>query len=687
MHNKLTFFFYLILTLGLTGNISMGENIVFDANSSNSTNSSWTLNWSHTIGGGENRILVVGLAGEDDSDNNLVVGSIRYNNVNMRSVIGSSITEGEPIGYKMKTELYYLLESDLPPSGSYTIAVVYSGEVTRICGGGISLVKVTQEPAEAVDTNSITSGRNISTDITTQTDGAWVVDVVGSSNVGVFTATGTDMAEQFNISSLSSAGAGSTRSVPSAGTVTMSWYHPSISRMTHSVAAFSPVNLERATNPNPMHLVTDVVPDIQISWVAGQGADSHDIYFGKDFDDVNNADNTWPVGISVYKGNQAIDANSYDPVGLLESEQTYYWRIDEVNDTDPSIFRGNIWYFTVEQYIPGDFTDDGVINNADIEMLSDQWLDSGPEVTADADFDDKVDFNDYAILANGWNPFFPDECDDWQSLHPEWIFCDDFEDDTAFVRQGRYFEYNNDGGDFVPIAGLGFVPIEGVGLGDKGMRTIFNGPPPDPENPAESAGSLHLGFGRVPSSYFDKGIRNNEDFREIYYRMYHKVQEGWTGGCPAKLSRATSFAASTWAQAMIAHLWGGGDTLSVDPASGVVNGVVVTTKYNDFDNLHWLGIGYGSTPIFGSQYDGIWVCIEAHVKLNDPGQYNGLQEFWIDGQLDATRGGLNFVDTWTGYGINAVFLENYWNSGSPVTQERYFDNFVVSTQPIGPWNP
>ena len=36
------------------------------------------------------------------------------------------------------------------------------------------------------------------------------------------------------------------------------------------------------------------------------------------------------------------------------------------------------------------------------------------------------------------------ECDNWQTLHPEWIFCDDFEDGTPLVRDGRYFEHNND---------------------------------------------------------------------------------------------------------------------------------------------------------------------------------------------------------------------------------------------------
>jgi hypothetical protein len=72
-----------------------------------------------------------------------------------------------------------------------------------------------------------------------------------------------------------------------------------------------------------------------------------------------------------------------------------------------------------------------------------------------------------------------------------------------------------------------------------------------------------------------------------------------------------------------------------------------------------------------------------HVKLNDPGQSNGLCEFWIDGNLEARRDNLNFVGTYTDYAINAVFFENYWNSGSIKEQERYFDNIVVSTQPIG----
>ena len=34
--------------------------------------------------------------------------------------------------------------------------------------------------------------------------------------------------------------------------------------------------------------------------------------------------------------------------------------------------------------------------------------------------------------------------------------------------------------------------------------------------------------------------------------------------------------------------------------------------------------------------------------------------------------------------MNAIFLEAYWNEGSPREQYRWYDDFVVSTEPIGP---
>jgi hypothetical protein len=263
-----------------------------------------------------------------------------------------------------------------------------------------------------------------------------------------------------------------------------------------------------------------------------------------------------------------------------------------------------------------------------------------------------------------------DECDNWQSAHPEWIFCDSFESNDPLVGNGRYFEHDDSGGEFILVDGVGFN-------NSRGMRVLWH--------PGQvSAGSLKIGFGRNPSGYMNKGIRPGEDFRDIYYRMYLRMQAGWQGN-PAKLSRATIIAANDWSQAMIAHIWtGSGNLLAVDPVRCVdTNNQYKCIGYNDFAHMDWIGKQDGVTPIFAPGYDDQWVCIEAHVKLNDPGQSNGVQEFWIDGNLEARRDNLDFVRSYTEYGINAIFFDNYWNAGSPQQQERYFDNIVVSTASIG----
>ena len=253
--------------------------------------------------------------------------------------------------------------------------------------------------------------------------------------------------------------------------------------------------------------------------------------------------------------------------------------------------------------------------------------------------------------------------------HVGWIWCDDFEED----RLSRYFEYDSAGGSFVRAAGVG------VG-GSYGMRARF-------ARAQVSAGALHLAMGKEPSSYFRTVDAGTALYREVYWRMYVRTQAGWVGGGGYKLSRAISFATANWAEAMIAHLWGDPPqtgALLMDPASGTdASGNLLTTKYNDFANLHWLGAQLGVTPLFDASHVGQWYCVEAHAQLNDAGLANGVFEFWINNNLEARETGLNWLGSFSAYGINAVFFENYWNTGSPATQERYFDNIVVSTQRIG----
>ena len=132
-------------------------------------------------------------------------------------------------------------------------------------------------------------------------------------------------------------------------------------------------------------------------------------------------------------------------------------------------------------------------------------------------------------------------------------------------------------------------------------------------------------------------------------------------------------------------MWGGeGDVLCIDPATGITDSKLVTTQYNDFAHLRWLGKIDGKTPVFNTAESGRWVCVESRVKVNTPGKKDGVFNLWIDGKLEASHTDLDWHGTWDAYAINAVCIENYWNQGATKREARYFDNFVISTQPIGP---
>jgi hypothetical protein len=76
--------------------------------------------------------------------------------------------------------------------------------------------------------------------------------------------------------------------------------------------------------------------------------------------------------------------------------------------------------------------------------------------------------------------------------------------------------------------------------------------------------------------------------------------------------------------------------------------------------------------------------VESRVKVNTPGRKDGAFQLWVDGKLEAARDDLDWHGTWDEYAIDAVFLENYWNSGSVKAQYRWFDGFTASEKPIGP---
>jgi hypothetical protein len=86
---------------------------------------------------------------------------------------------------------------------------------------------------------------------------------------------------------------------------------------------------------------------VGLTWVSSEFAASHDVYFGDNFDDVNDGlGDTFRGNYSYTTYIAGFPGYAY-PDGLVPST-TYYWRIDEVNDTDPnSPWKGQVWSFTI----------------------------------------------------------------------------------------------------------------------------------------------------------------------------------------------------------------------------------------------------------------------------------------------------------------------------------------------------
>ncbi|MHC4323312.1 MAG: PA14 domain-containing protein [Planctomycetota bacterium] len=110
------------------------------------------------------------------------------------------------------------------------------------------------------------------------------------------------------------------------------------------IAITAPIN---AFNPGPADNAVIREKWTSISWSVGAFAESHDVYFGENYDDV--ADGTEEA----FRGNNAlpyyvVGFTGYPyPEGLVPGT-TYYWRIDEVNDLHPdSPVEGDVWSFMV----------------------------------------------------------------------------------------------------------------------------------------------------------------------------------------------------------------------------------------------------------------------------------------------------------------------------------------------------
>jgi hypothetical protein len=127
-------------------------------------------------------------------------------------------------------------------------------------------------------------------------------------------------------------------------------------------------------SPGPANGAVDIKQTTILSWTPGVYAASHQVYFGTDKEAVRNAD----TGSPEYKGTGDLGAESYDP-GKLEWDTSYYWRIDEANNTNPdSPWTGILWSFTTANFlIVDDFESYNDLDPAEAESnrIFNAWID------------------------------------------------------------------------------------------------------------------------------------------------------------------------------------------------------------------------------------------------------------------------------------------------------------------------
>ncbi|MHC4703405.1 MAG: PA14 domain-containing protein, partial [Planctomycetota bacterium] len=159
------------------------------------------------------------------------------------------------------------------------------------------------------------------------------------------------------------------------------WSSPSTPKQPIPQAALS--QLVHAYNAGPPNGTEGVNLMSKLSWSPGDFAASHEVYLGTDADSVANATKASPE----YKGSKALGEETLDP-GQLAFDTTYYWRIDEVNATNPdSPWVGNVWSFWTGDFLVVD----------DFESYND--IDPLPGETGNRIFDKWID--GYGTTTNG----------------------------------------------------------------------------------------------------------------------------------------------------------------------------------------------------------------------------------------------------------------------------------------------
>jgi hypothetical protein len=199
-----------------------------------------------------------------------------------------------------------------------------------------------------------------------------------------------------------------------------------------------------------------------------------------------------------------------------------------------------------------------------------------------------------------------------------------------------------------------------------------------------NTGALNTGY------KFQKEIGREPE--EIYFRYYLRLGDDWNqtrqGGKMPGLSGTYGVAG-----------WGGRKVNGTDGWSARGSFGLTIPEGNPLAGLHPIGTYcyhadmqgfYGSQWGWHIGYRGFlennrWYCIEQYLKMNTPGEKDGILRAWIDGRLAFEKTDIRFRT------VDKLKIEQIWmnvyhggTEPSPFDQHLFIDNVVIAKQYIGP---
>ncbi len=233
------------------------------------------------------------------------------------------------------------------------------------------------------------------------------------------------------------------------------------------------------------------------------------------------------------------------------------------------------------------------------------------------------------------SPIHAGEGDNWRVNHPEWLWFDGFETKNDLTA------------NYQDVSAKGMSVAAGEAFeGTHALRQTY-------------------AQGQVDAGWIIR-VKNDGFPDHLFTRWYHKFEAGFQG-FPPKMARVRNRNRSMWSSRYAVNCWIESD--------GILALDVRATK-------GWLPIARSAFSFADPKNIGRWICFETEVKLNTPGKADGLYRLWADDSLLVERTNVDLRGNTTDK-INEVSLDCYWNGGSPKVQNRYYDNFVISTQRVG----